>query len=303
MKKVTSWSGGAGVGLLVHGGAGAVPAPRLMDHERGCLRAAEQGMAVLAQHGSALDAVVAAVRVMEDDPCFNAGTGACLNREGGLELDASVMEGTELRAGAVCALSPHKNPILIARAVLAADEHVLYAGAGADAFAKAHGFDAVDPETMITASAREKLAQALAMGAAQSWAGGTVGAVARDARGAVAAATSTGGTAGKRIGRVGDTPLIGCGTYADDGAGAASATGHGEGIIRVVLARDAVAHMSSGASSELAARRAIENLSARVGSTAGLILIDAEGRLGWARSTETMTWGAAWLGADPQCGH
>lgn len=304
MSVTASWSGaGGGAGLLVHGGAGDVHADRLAAHEAGCERAAAAGYRVLAQGGSALDAVVAAVEVLEDDPCFNAGTGACLTREGALELDASLMEGGELRAGAVCVLPAFKNPIAIARAVLEDGEHVLYAADGAAAFARDHGFESVDPARMITESARNKLAQALASGKAASWAGGTVGAVARDRHGCVAAATSTGGTAGKRHGRVGDSPLIGAGTYADNAGGAASATGHGEGILRVAMAHRAVSRMAAGVGPGEASQDAITELARRIGSTAGVILASPDGRLGLARSTNTMTWAAAWEGAAPVCGH
>jgi beta-aspartyl-peptidase (threonine type) len=141
--------------ILVHGGAGDLPAEKLADHAAGCARAAEKGAEVLRAGGSAIDAVQAAVLALEDDPRFNAGTGACLNEEGSIELDASIMAGA-LRAGAVAALSPFKNPISIARTVLDAGRHVLYAGEGAARFARAHGFSPADPASMITEAARNK---------------------------------------------------------------------------------------------------------------------------------------------------
>ncbi|MBX3128681.1 MAG: isoaspartyl peptidase/L-asparaginase [Polyangiaceae bacterium] len=277
--------------ILVHGGAGDVPADRLPAHRDGCARAARAGAERLRGGGGALDAVQAAVMVLEDDPCFNAGTGACLTEAGTLELDAALMSGADLRAGGVCALPPFRNPIAIARGALDEGRHVLYAGAGAAAFARSRGFRAAEPESMITEAARSKLA-AVQAGQGSNWAGGTVGAVARDRAGHVAAATSTGGTAGKRLGRVGDSPLLGAGTYADDAGGAASATGHGEGILRLVLAGRAVAAMVQGDEPEAAARAVIAELEARVGSSGGIILVDRRGRLGLARSTATMTWGA-----------
>jgi beta-aspartyl-peptidase (threonine type) len=219
----------SGFGVLVHGGAGHVPAERRPRHVEGCARAARAGAEVLARGGSALDAVEVAVRALEDDPSFNAGTGACLNAEGRVEHDASIMNGADLRAGAICALAAFKNPIAIARAVLDDGRHVLYAAEGARAFAAAHGFVEVDPESLVTEVARAAWEAAKRSGAAAGWAGGTVGAVARDASGHVAAATSTGGTMNKRPGRVGDSPLIGAGCIADDESGAVSTTGHGEG--------------------------------------------------------------------------
>ena len=236
-------------------------------------------------------------------PASNAATGGSLTRDGQLQLDASVMEGRELRAGGICALPPFKNPVRIARAVLEDGAHVLYAGDGAAAFATSQGFSPVDPADMITERARNKLKDALALGEAQSWAGGTVGAVARDASGNVASATSTGGTAAKRAGRVGDSPLIGAGTYADINGGAASATGHGEGIMRVSMAYAAVQRLATGADPRSTAAAVVRELEERVGSTAGIILAAADGRLALARSTRSMTWAAAWKGEPPESGH
>ncbi len=304
MSVTASWSGGGECrwSVLIHGGAGDVPEDRRAGQADGCRTAAEAAAAILEQDGSALDAVQRAVLVLEDDPRFNAGTGASLTRDGHLELDASIMEGRELRAGAVCSLGPFNNPIAIARAVLEDGEHVLYSAEGAAAFARRAGFAPADEESMITERARLKLQSALAAGRAANWAGGTVGAVAFDRSGLVAAATSTGGTAAKRPGRVGDTPLIGAGTFADNSGGAASATGQGEGIMRVVLSATAVSAMRSGALPEQAACEAIELLSARTGTYGGVILVDARGRLGFARSTSTMSWAAAWDGASVQAG-
>jgi beta-aspartyl-peptidase (threonine type) len=246
---------------------------------------------------SSLDAVQAAVRVLEDDPFFNAGTGACLTEEGLVELDAAIMEGASLRAGGVCAMPPFRNPIDVARAVLEEGRHVLYAGDGAAAFARGAGFAPSTQEAMTTERAKKKW-EDLRKGVLppSSVPTGTVGAIARDATGNLAAATSTGGILGKRTGRVGDSPIVGAGTYADDDAGAASATGHGEGILRTCLGKMAVDEMRHGIDPESAARRAIEHLSNRVGSTGGIILVDSLGRVGLARSTPSMAWGAAWQG-------
>lgn len=304
MSVTASWSGGAdgAWSVLIHGGAGNVPVDRRDGQADGCRIAAEAAAAILRGAGNALDAVQRAVEILEDDPRFNAGVGASLTCDGHIELDAAIMEGRDLRAGAVCAMGPFNHPIAIARAVLEDGEHVLYSGAGAAAFATHAGFAPVAEESLITERARLKLESARAAGRAANWAGGTVGAVARDSSGLVAAATSTGGTAAKRPGRVGDTPLPGAGTYADNDGGAASATGQGEGIMRVVLSAAAVASMRSGALPESAACEAIELLQRRTATGAGLILVDARGRLAFARSTSTMSWAAAWDGTGVQAG-
>jgi beta-aspartyl-peptidase (threonine type) len=279
--------------ILVHGGAGRSDndAGRL----EGCKRAAATAGVLLGGGASALDAVQAAVRVLEDDPLFNAGTGACLTEDGLIELDAAIMEGSSLQAGGVCALPPFKNPIDIARAVLTDGRHVLYAGEGAAAFARSAGFQPSTSELMTTESARRNWQQ-LRKGAIdpESVPTGTVGAVARDAHGVCAAATSTGGILGKKRGRVGDTPVIGAGTFADDEAGAASATGQGEGILRACLGKTAVDAMRTGLDPERAARQSIALLAGRLRSAGGIILVDRTGRIGWARSTLCMAWAAHW---------
>lgn len=300
----TIWSGG-GVSrdfcLVVHGGAGTVPERLRAEHEEGCRAAARVGGAVLCEGGSALDAVERAVRALEEDVHFNAGKGACLDMEGHVELDASIMEGTTLRAGGVCALAGFADPIAISRAALEEGRHVLYAAHGARAFARARGFVEVAEESLITTAARAALEAAQKTGGASGWAGGTVGAVARDRSGRTAAATSTGGMVNKRSGRVGDSPLIGAGTYADDEAGAVSTTGHGEGMIRLGVARLAAIAMGEGKSAEEAARAVMTRLLERLGSTGGVITVDRRGRFGLARSTATMSW-AAVTGEGEQSG-
>ncbi|MBX7193662.1 MAG: isoaspartyl peptidase/L-asparaginase [Sandaracinaceae bacterium] len=289
--------------VLVHGGAGDVPEAKRASHAEGCRLAAIAGLARLLEAGSALEAVVRAVEVLEDDPRYNAGTGACLDEHGALALDAAVMEGTELRAGAVCSMPPFRNPIDVARAVLEDGRHVLYAGEGAARFAKDRGFVPADPASMITDAARERLRAVLEGRAHRGWAGGTVGAVACDAEGHVAAATSTGGMVGKRAGRVGDSPILGAGTYADDASGAASATGEGEAILRLALTRHVCELLAGGASPDDAARAAIARLGSKLGATGGLIVVDATGRVGHARNTQTMSWGLARVGEAASCGH
>jgi L-asparaginase / beta-aspartyl-peptidase len=286
----------------VHGGAGDVPPARRPAQAEGCRVAALAGGALLGSGGRALDAVQRAVEILEDDLRYNAGTGACLTADGRLELDAAIMDGATLKAGAVCALSPFKHPIAIARAVLDRGAHVLYAAEGARAFAEEAGFVPAEPAEMITEAARKSLAQVLARGATALSAGGTVGAVARDVRGNVAAATSTGGMIGKRPGRVGDSPILGAGTYADNLTGAASATGEGEGILRVTLTAQIQSWLRSGMTLEAAARSAIELLGQRVAASGGVIVVAPSGELAFARSTATMSWAAAWEGAEPLAG-
>jgi L-asparaginase / beta-aspartyl-peptidase len=292
--------------IVVHGGAGDGPSTgsgaSASDYEAGCRRAIEAGALALRGGLGALDAVERAVRVLEDDPLFNAGTGACLDAAGLIELDAAIMEGTTLRAGAVCALPPFRNPIVIARAALEDGRHVLYAGEGAAAFAVERGFERTTSEAMTTAYARARwaalrgeLADLANRGGPQTGAppgGGTVGAVARDPLGQVAAATSTGGLVNKRVGRVGDAPLLGAGTYADDDGGACSATGHGESIMRLALAKAAIDFLRARVHPEDAARAVVGVLGSRLGGSGGVILVDRSGRMGWSRNTLTMPWAA-----------
>jgi beta-aspartyl-peptidase (threonine type) len=294
-----SWGGEGGAwAVLVHGGAGDVKTEMVVRHVDGCRAAAEAAAAMLRGGGDAIDAAQRAVEVLEDDPCFNAGTGACLDADGAISLDAALMEGAGLRAGGVCAMPPFRHPIAIARAALEDGAHVLYAGEGAARFAIARGFAPASLGDLMTETARVRweavraAAEAAADGAAPSG-GGTVGAVVRDARGNVVAATSTGGRVNKHPGRVGDSPILGAGTYADDEGGACSATGHGEAMMRVCLAKTASDWMRDGAHPEDAARAVIRMLARRARGTGGVILVDRDGRLGLARNTRTMTWAAA----------
>lgn len=312
LSRVTaSWGANGGAwAVLVHGGAGDVAAEHLPWHMEGCHAAAVASMDVLRCGGSALDAVERAVWILEEEPLFNAGRGACLNEEGLVELDAAIMEGSRLRAGGVCALPPFAHPIGIARAVLEDGRHVLYAGEGARQFAMKRGFTPTSAEELTTPSARERWvatrsivgAHAESTPTSTGSSTGTVGAVARDSRGTVAAATSTGGQVYKRVGRVGDSPILGAGTYADDDAGACSATGHGEAALRVCLARASVDHMRLRASPENAARASIRTMGARVSGTGGVILVDRTGVLGLAYNTPTMAWAAAGERLSPSHG-
>jgi beta-aspartyl-peptidase (threonine type) len=287
--------------VVVHGGAGRYHPGgglsmevRLEDGREGCRRAALAGLQVLRGGGSALDAAQAGVEVLEADPTFNAGCGAVLNRAGGLEMDASLMEGTHLRAGAVAALPNAASAIRVARAVLEDGEHVLLAGPAAWDVGRERGLYPADPALLITAFARERYAveSARRQGAESSASDepGTVGACAVDASGATAAATSTGGTAHKRPGRVGDSALLGCGTYADDRAGAASATGHGESIMRLTLTRHCVELLRAGSELHRAAWECLDELGRRLGAEAGLICVGPRGRAAAAHNSAHMPW-------------
>jgi beta-aspartyl-peptidase (threonine type) len=278
--------------ILVHGGAGSVPDDVLAAHTQGCFDAAEIGGRLLAAGGSALDAVQRAVESLENNPLYNAGRGASITDAGTIELDASIMSGDDLRAGAVCALPPFRNPIAIARQVLEAGGPVLYADRGAERFAVDRGFSRVSDDDLITEKSRARWETIRRSGGIAGFAGGTVGAVALDSKGHVAAATSTGGMMNKPRGRVGDSPLIGAGTYADDEAGCCSNTGDGEAVIRLVLAKEACVAMRNKTLPEIAARQAIALLGERANGSGGIILIDPNGRMGLARSTKAMSWGA-----------
>jgi beta-aspartyl-peptidase (threonine type) len=290
--------------IIVHGGAGHFDVARHAAARAGCARAVEVGLGALAT-GTAVDAVLAAVRVLEDDPVFNAGIGSVLNRDGDVECDASLMRGADLALGAIAAVRGARQPIDLARAVLDDGEHVLLCGDGVWTFARERGFEPCDPHILITDAARRRLAQearrregAKTASAEPSPDPGTVGACAIDRDGHVATATSTGGTCYKRPGRLGDTPLAGCGTYADDRGGAASATGDGEACIRVTVTARAVGFMRQGLSAQDAAVACVTLLADDVGGTGGVICCDRAGRLGAAHSTAHMPIGAGLLTAD-----
>lgn len=257
----------------------------------GLARALEAGTQVLKSGGAALDAVEAAVRVLEDDPQFNAGRGSVFTAEGRIECDAAIMDGSNRKAGAVAGVRSTRNPITLARAVMDESPHVFLAGSGADSFARAHGIEAAEPGWFETAERRRQLDEILANPGAPFDVGmkyGTVGAVARDTAGHVAAATSTGGLTGKKWGRVGDSPLIGAGTYADDRAGAISCTGAGEFFIRLGVAHEIAARVRlCGEDMQAAADALITELSS-LGGKGGVIIAPARGKPGWAFNTPAM---------------
>ncbi len=284
--------------LVVHGGAWAIPDDMVEAHLAGVRRAAAEGWAVLAKGGSAVDAVEAAVALMEDDETFDAGRGSFLTRDGRVQLDAFLMDGATLRAGGVGCVERIRNPIHAARKVLDESPHVYFVGEGAERFAEEHGIPLCDNgELVVERELRrlEDLKMQTANGPAPDLFGptishDTVGAVACDLSGNLAAATSTGGTLAKAPGRVGDSSLIGCGCYADNLSAAVSTTGWGEPIMKLVLGKWAVDRVEQGVAPERAANMAIEHLKVRGRGHGGVILLDAQGRFGIAHSTPRMAW-------------
>lgn len=283
-----------GMALIVHGGAGPIEDQHVAPHRDGVYRAAQIGWEVLTMGGSALDAVQAAVIALEDDPAFDAGRGSYLNRSGEVEMDASLMDGRTLDAGAVAGVQRVKNPIVLARRVLES-EHTFLIARGAEQFAQEQGIALIDNADLQTLEQIEIWKQCLANPPAPKSAQfvpvqgyGTVGCVAVDRNGNIAAGTSTGGMKFKRAGRVGDSPLIGAGVYADNARGGASSTGWGEAIMRVVLAKYAVDALAPNHKPREVARAAIAHLARRVGGTGGIILADRKGRVGYAFNTPRM---------------
>jgi beta-aspartyl-peptidase (threonine type) len=270
--------------LIVHGGAKDV-APELEEaHRAGCLAAVEAGWVALRRGESALDAVEAAIRVMESDPTFNAGKGSTLNRDGEIEMDAALMEGHTARCGAVGAIRGVRHAISVARKVLETDDAILLVGTGAREFADAHDAE-LCPSNALTPYAPELRKKRTAKTAKE--ARDTVGAVALDENGTVVCGTSTGGLTNKIAGRVGDSPLIGCGLFASSEVGVAL-TGDGEEIIRLVLAKYAADLVEQGQQPADAARMAIEHLRQRSRGEAGVIVLDRHGRFGSAHNSSAM---------------
>ena len=282
--------------LIVHGGAWDIPDDAIDACKSGCLRALHAGWAVLSNGGHALDAIEASIIVLEDDPVFDAGYGSHLNLDGYVECDAIVMEASTLRAGSVAGLHRVKNPIQAARAVFEKCPHMMLISTGAERFALEQGIPLCTPEELISPAEREAWERCREdTHAAEHHRGheqGTVGAVALDDQGRLFAATSTGGTCCKLPGRDGDTPLIGCGRYADDETGAVSSTGYGEAIMRVVLAKPAGDFLRpAGSSPSRAAQAAVQLLAKRGKGTGGVILLDKNGNPGFAYNTPRMAFG------------
>jgi L-asparaginase / beta-aspartyl-peptidase len=284
--------------LIVHGGAWDIPEDAIEACEAGCLRALHAGYAVLSNGGHALDAIEAAVIVLEDDPVFDAGYGSHLNLDGYVECDAIVMDAATLRAGSVAGLRRIKNPIQAARLVLEKCPHMMLISQGAEQFAFDHGLALCDPQDLVSLAEREAWERCRKDSHnAEHHRGheqGTVGAVAMDEQGRLFAATSTGGTCCKLPGRVGDSPLIGSGCYADNETGAVSSTGFGEAIMKVVLAKTACDFLRSpGAEPTQAAQAAIQILGRRAKGTGGVIVLDKNGNPGFAFNTPHMAYGIA----------
>jgi len=249
----------------------------------------------LSKRGGALDAIEAAIVVLEDDPAFDAGIGSHLNLDGRVQLDAIVMDGATLKAGAVAAVERIRNPIRLAREILESSEHMMLVGAGAEQFAREQGMALCDPEELILDRERTAWRRCREDQHAAEFhvdhAMGTVGAVAVDSRGAIFAGTSTGGTCCKHAGRVGDSPLIGCGCYADAEAGGVSCTGFGEAIMRIVMAKTAVEFLRTGMTPLETADASVKLLRDRGHGTGGLILLDKNGEPGFAFTTPRMAFG------------
>lgn len=283
-------------GLVMHGGAGAIPRDKLTPEREAAIRGAlEQalraGHAVLARGGSGADAVTAAIVILEDSPYFNAGKGAVFTHDGVNELDAAIMVGRTRTAGAVAGVRTVKNPILAARAVMEKSRHVMMVGAGADEFAGTVGLERVDPSYFRTEERWQDLQNAL-----KDDKFGTVGAVALDRSGGLTAGTSTGGLTNKRFGRVGDSPIIGAGTYADEHCGV-SATGHGEFFIRYTVARDICARVEYANTPLVrAASQVIDDELVRVGGEGGVIALDTAGHVAMPFNTPGMYRG--YIGPD-----
>jgi beta-aspartyl-peptidase (threonine type) len=300
--------------LIVHGGAGPIPEAERPAHEAGLARALDEGWRVLEGGGGALDAIEAALRILEDDPAFDAGVGSILRLDGKASMDASIMDGSSRDAGAVACVRRVRYPVTLARRVLEKTPYVFLAGPGAEAFAEEEGLELREPAFFAVAREEARLhgiLQAPGRRSFAAWetggaalpgaagparrvfaAGGTVGAVARDARGRLAAATSTGGAPGTAPGRIGDTPVIGAGTFADDRSGGVSATGTGENILRVTLARELVRELAAGQSPAAAARWAVDFLRSETGGSGGVICLDRLGNPGAAFNTPWM--GSRW---------
>lgn len=295
------------IAIIAHGGAGHIPAERAGEFQAGCKEAALVGWRILQGGGAALDAVEAAVRALENNPIYNAGTGAGLTNEGNIELDAGMMEGKALRVGAVAGVELVKNPISLARKVMESP-HVLLVGKGAQEFAVEQGIALCKLEDLMTEhryqqwkerqvpeategedEPRYHRREVSSLPRREDEQHGTVGAVALDAAGILAAATSTGGTPNKYPGRVGDSPLVGCGFYADDNA-AISCTGYGEDFMRLLIAKRAADIVASGVAARDAADATIAILKAKATGEGGLIVVDSLGNVGFAWNSEGMSY-------------
>jgi beta-aspartyl-peptidase (threonine type) len=287
--------------LVVHGGAWAMPDDMVEAHLRGVRNALAAGWRVLERGGPALDAVEETVVIMEDDETFDAGRGSFLNRDGKVQMDALIMDGATLRAGGVGCVERLRNPVRAARKILSESPHVYFVAEGAEQFAAEHGVPLCRNEDLIIPREVERLREYQLEVAGQATEDGndlfapsishdTVGAVALDCSGNIAAATSTGGTLNKAPGRLGDSSLIGCGCYADNLSAAASTTGWGEPIMKLVLAKWTADRVSAGNLPEWAAQEAMNYLKQRLNGHGGIIVLNAQGQFGIAHNTPRMAW-------------
>jgi beta-aspartyl-peptidase (threonine type) len=285
--------------LLVHGGAWAIPDDQVEAHLHGVRNARNAGWRVLERGGSAIEAVEAAVVVLEDDETFDAGRGSFLNADGRVQLDALMMCGATLRAGGVGCVERVRNAIVVARKVLEESPHVYLVSEGAERFAEKHGVKLIDNAELVVpreiellkvAKEKEARGEVHEIFASEEFASDTVGAVALDAQGNLAGATSTGGTLNKTPGRVGDSSLIGCGCYADNDSAAISTTGWGEPMMKLVIAKWTADQVLQGADPQTAATDAIMYLKRRLNGHGGMIVLDAKGRYGLSHNTPRMAW-------------
>lgn len=283
------------ISIIVHGGAGNDFDDRVDVFERGVTRSVQAGWSILKNGGTALDAVEAAVRVMEDDPTFDAGTGSYLNTAGEVEMDAFIMDGATLNNGAVAGIQRVKNPISVARIVMEHTPHSLFVGTGAETLARQFGVPVCPMEELVAGSSSHLQGEDLLAGMKPQGLD-TVGAIALDESGSIAAAISTGGTNEKMPGRVGDSPLIGCGAYADGLLGAACGTGRGEDLMKILFAKTALDRMASGLNPQEAADSILATLNERVQGEGGIILMNMRGEVGSAYNTHHMV--HAWINAD-----
>ncbi len=277
--------------IIVHGGAWGIPDRLVETNLSGVEESVKAGWKVLEAGGSALDAVVAAVNVLEDNPSFDAGIGSVLTEDRTVEMDALIMDGANLDAGAVAGLRDVRYPIRLARKVMEETPHVMMIGEGACRVADEFSLERITQEELVTEEAVqefEEWSEKAEFG--DSFGHDTVGAVALDRDGNVAAATSTGGVTGKRVGRIGDVPLIGSGGYADNRVGGVSTTGHGESIMKVNLAKLVLTYMETGMHIQVASEKALDYMRARVNGPGGLIAIDSDGNIGHAFTTKRLVW-------------
>jgi beta-aspartyl-peptidase (threonine type) len=288
--------------IIVHGGAGAIHSSVEPKHRAGCKKAAEAGIEVLEKGGASLDAVCAAVRVMEDDPTFNASYGGALDERGMATVDAAVMRGSDIAYGAIGSVAGVRRAVDLARRVMEDGRHCLLVGPGAVEFARKRGVPLVDPASLVTPSSMKDWERRMAelhqgTNPRADWTpvsedGDTVGAVAIDSTGCISAATSTSGLTGRYHGRVGDSPIAGAGTYARDDLGGVSCTGHGETMMRTVLAHQVLHALQAGANPREILERELAIATQRAGGRGGMIVVLPGGRTAYARNTAHM--GVAW---------